>query len=348
MEFVASDEVRRIKSRLDHPIIDSDGHAIEYLPVVRDILREQAGEDAAAALDRTTGGAAAMRGLPAEQMRGAGMIRISWWGLPARNTLDRATALLPALLAARIEEMGIDHAILYPTYGLGSAQQEDADLRRAIVRAFNTFYSESFRDHAASAHAGRHHPDAHRRRGDRRARVRDLAARAQGVHVRRPDRPTGAGARRADPGRPVARHARRRQRLRLRPGVGQVRGARRVTHVPHRLDGVADAQLAEQLRLQPHRHVRDRGRDAGAVIVPRRRAPSLPDAPLRVPGGRCGLGGVAVRGADRPLGEAQPRRHRSLRPVHARPRAPRPTSSSGTGARRTAIASTGSTTGSSH
>ena len=90
-----------------------------------------------------------MRGLPPEQMRGAGMIRVSWWGLPARNTLDRATALLPALLAARIEEMGVDHAILYPTYGLGSAQQEDDDLRRAVVRAFNTFYSEAFRDHAA-------------------------------------------------------------------------------------------------------------------------------------------------------------------------------------------------------
>jgi predicted TIM-barrel fold metal-dependent hydrolase len=145
--FVPSDEVRRIKAGLDHPVIDSDGHAIEYLPLVRDILEEQAGAEAAAALDRTTGSAAAMRGLGPEQMRGAGMVRISWWGLPARNTLDRATALLPALLAERIEEMGIDHAVLYPTYGLGSAQQDDADLRRAIVRAFNTFYSEAFREH---------------------------------------------------------------------------------------------------------------------------------------------------------------------------------------------------------
>jgi predicted TIM-barrel fold metal-dependent hydrolase len=150
MEFVPSDDVRRIKARLDHPVIDSDGHAIEYLPLVRDILREQAGDDAVAALDRTTGGAAAMRGLSPEQMRGAGMVRVSWWGLPARNTLDRATALLPTLFARRLEEIGIDHAILYPTYGLGAAQQDDTDLRRAVVRAFNTFYSEAFREHAAS------------------------------------------------------------------------------------------------------------------------------------------------------------------------------------------------------
>jgi predicted TIM-barrel fold metal-dependent hydrolase len=148
MEFVPSDQVRRIRSRLDHPVIDSDGHAIEFLPMVRDILREQAGDDAVAGLDRTTGGAAAMRGLAPEQMRALGMIRISWWGLPARNTLDRATALLPSLLAARLPEMGVDHAILYPTYGLGAPQQEDADLRRAVARAFNTFYSVAFREHA--------------------------------------------------------------------------------------------------------------------------------------------------------------------------------------------------------
>ncbi len=50
----------RIRSRLDHPIIDADGHAIEYLPLVRDILREQAGDDAVAVMDLVTGGAAAI------------------------------------------------------------------------------------------------------------------------------------------------------------------------------------------------------------------------------------------------------------------------------------------------
>ena len=38
--------VEQIRARIGHPIIDSDGHLIEYLPVVRDILREQAGEAA--------------------------------------------------------------------------------------------------------------------------------------------------------------------------------------------------------------------------------------------------------------------------------------------------------------
>jgi len=150
MPFIASGAVTRIRSQLDHPIIDSDGHAIEYLPLVRDILRDQSGDDAVAMMDLVTGGAAAARGLSPEQMRAAGLIRTSWWGLPARNTLDRGTALLPDLLAARLPELGIDHAVLYPTYGLVPAALDDASIRLPMARAFNTFYAEAFCDHVAT------------------------------------------------------------------------------------------------------------------------------------------------------------------------------------------------------
>lgn len=147
MELLPGTDVTAIRARLDHPIIDADGHAIEYLPVVRDILRAQAGDDAVAAMDLVTGGAALARGLTPTQMRAAGLIRTSWWGLPTRNTLDRATALLPELLVARLPELGIDHAILYPTYGLVPAALDDASIRLPMARAFNTFYSEVFADH---------------------------------------------------------------------------------------------------------------------------------------------------------------------------------------------------------
>ena len=52
MTFAPPAEIEAIRSGLDHPIIDADGHAIEYLPVVRDVLRKQAGDDAVAALER--------------------------------------------------------------------------------------------------------------------------------------------------------------------------------------------------------------------------------------------------------------------------------------------------------
>jgi predicted TIM-barrel fold metal-dependent hydrolase len=147
MPYLPSDSVTRIKAGLDHPVIDSDGHAIEYLPLVRDILQAQAGDDAVAAMDVVTSSGSAVRGLSPEQMRGAGLVRTSWWGLPTRNTLDRGTALLPALLAERLPELGIDHAVLYPTYGLVPAALDDAAIRRPLARAFNTFYAEAFRDH---------------------------------------------------------------------------------------------------------------------------------------------------------------------------------------------------------
>ena len=33
-------EVDRVRTRLDHPVIDSDGHHIEFLPLVKDRVRE--------------------------------------------------------------------------------------------------------------------------------------------------------------------------------------------------------------------------------------------------------------------------------------------------------------------
>jgi predicted TIM-barrel fold metal-dependent hydrolase len=141
--------VAEIRARIDHPIIDADGHLIEYLPVVRDILREQAGEEAVKGYDFVTSAGQFMRTLTPEQMRASAFVRSPWWGLPARNSLDRGTALLPALLAERLDEIGIDHAVLYPTYGLVPPNLDDGDLRRATARAFNTFYAEEFRDHRA-------------------------------------------------------------------------------------------------------------------------------------------------------------------------------------------------------
>jgi hypothetical protein len=41
--YEPSAAVAAIRGQLDHPIIDCDGHIIEYLPLVRDILVELAG-----------------------------------------------------------------------------------------------------------------------------------------------------------------------------------------------------------------------------------------------------------------------------------------------------------------
>lgn len=43
--------VRHIRARLDHPLIDSDGHLTEFIPLVPDRLTELAGESVAQRFD---------------------------------------------------------------------------------------------------------------------------------------------------------------------------------------------------------------------------------------------------------------------------------------------------------
>src|SRR5262249_7444638 len=59
------------------------------------------------------------------------------------NTLDRATAMLPGLLYERLDELGIDQAVVYPTYGLTVMGLDDPELRVAAARAFNAYYAQA-------------------------------------------------------------------------------------------------------------------------------------------------------------------------------------------------------------
>jgi hypothetical protein len=81
--------VEKIRARLDHPILDSDGHDIEYLPLVREELRALAGQGAVDRFELMVKGAQLARGLDDETRRAQGLMRIPWWGVPTENTLDR-------------------------------------------------------------------------------------------------------------------------------------------------------------------------------------------------------------------------------------------------------------------
>lgn len=136
-----------IRDGLDHPVIDADGHQIEFLPLIRDLLVDDAGEEAAVGFDLLVGSGWLVRQLRPEQRRDQGIVRPPWWGLPAANSLDRATAMLPALLRSRLDELGLDVAVLYPTYGLVPTALDDDQLRPALARAFNRATAEVFRGH---------------------------------------------------------------------------------------------------------------------------------------------------------------------------------------------------------
>ena len=56
--------------------------------------------------------------------------------------------MMPAILAERMEEFGLDYCVMYPTGGFATAMQNDDEVRTAACRAFNIFSAEYFADYA--------------------------------------------------------------------------------------------------------------------------------------------------------------------------------------------------------
>lgn len=131
-----------LRERLDHPVIDCDGHLLEFRPAVRELFEEEAGRGLLPAFDMMLDVWSLARRMTPDAMRNAGLFRMTWWGFPAARTHDRATAMLPRLLHERLDELGIDFAVLYPTYGLGALSVDDEAVRRASARAYNRYLAE--------------------------------------------------------------------------------------------------------------------------------------------------------------------------------------------------------------
>ena len=137
-----------IHDGLKHPVIDGDGHWMEPIPIFLEYLSEVGGAksvDQMRALWRRNQGW--YRATPAERQHNR-MRRTIWWGVTS-NTLDKATALLPALLNERLPELGIDFALIYPSFGLSINGIPQPDLHRAAVRAYNMMTTDMFAPYSA-------------------------------------------------------------------------------------------------------------------------------------------------------------------------------------------------------
>ena len=137
-----------IRAGLKHPVIDGDGHWMEPIPVFLEYLSEVGGpkvvDKIRALWDRNE---AWYRSTP-EQRQHHRLRRAIWWGTTAQ-TLDKATALLPALLNERLPELGIDFAVMYPSFGLTINAMEDDELLCASARAYNQMTAAMFAPFAA-------------------------------------------------------------------------------------------------------------------------------------------------------------------------------------------------------
>lgn len=148
-----------VRAALGHPVVDADGHYIETMPILKpwliESVRELAGADLAARIERGEAGVdydeTVLR--PWSKLSGReryerGISRPPWWTLPAANSLDRATAHLPGLMAKRLDDMGIDFAVMYPSRMLTATAIADPELRTAVCRSLNRFYAEAYRPYA--------------------------------------------------------------------------------------------------------------------------------------------------------------------------------------------------------
>jgi hypothetical protein len=122
----------QIRASLKHPVIDGDGHWVEYDPVFAEKMRKVGGNKAADGFLAAMGATKNALAMPVEERKRR---RVAMPGFRTRqtgNTLDRATAMMPRLFYDRMDEFGADFAIVYPTAGLRLPRIADDETRRAV------------------------------------------------------------------------------------------------------------------------------------------------------------------------------------------------------------------------
>ena len=128
-----------VRAQLEHPVIDADGHWLEFGPLVREEMRKIGGDKAVDGFSFFPKLVQKELGMSVADRRANGTGQQAFWALPTKNTRDRATAVMPQLLYERLDEFGFDFSVMYPTAGLGLPLIPDAEQRQAACRSFNTF-----------------------------------------------------------------------------------------------------------------------------------------------------------------------------------------------------------------
>ncbi|HZS15227.1 MAG TPA: amidohydrolase family protein [Candidatus Dormibacteraeota bacterium] len=156
-----------MREHITHPIIDSDAHYSEFLPLfreqflegVREVGGAALGDEVSAApdfwrylLERTTPmgqafGATRWTAMSADERRQSNTV-VPGWSPPHSNMLDRATSFAPRLLHERMDEIGIDFSILYPGLGLVLPHLDPPELRQVACRVYNRIVADAYRPYA--------------------------------------------------------------------------------------------------------------------------------------------------------------------------------------------------------
>ena len=133
--------------RPTHPVIDGDGHWIEFEPTLLDYLKQVGGPSMVDRYRRNEYSASLQHRarMTLEERYARRALQPSWWAFPTTNSLDRATAMLPRLLYDRMADIGLDFAVVYPTLALFFPAMRDPEVRSAAYRAYNMMAADLFR-----------------------------------------------------------------------------------------------------------------------------------------------------------------------------------------------------------
>src|ERR1700745_3174882 len=135
----------QVRSKIDHPIVDGDGHWVEYDPVFSDKMRKVGGDLAADGFLKAMATTRESLSMTVAERRHKRIGQQAFWARQAENTLDRATAMMPQLLYDRLDELGLDFVVVYPTPGLRLRRVQDDPARRAVIRAYNIVSADYFK-----------------------------------------------------------------------------------------------------------------------------------------------------------------------------------------------------------
>src|SRR2546423_15174475 len=104
----------QIRAKLNHPIIDGDGHWVEYDPVFSEQMRKVGGDKAA---DGFLAAMAVTRDsllLSVEERRRRRVSMPGFWARPTRKTHDPAPPMMPHPLYERLRQNRSRFPALYP------------------------------------------------------------------------------------------------------------------------------------------------------------------------------------------------------------------------------------------
>ena len=152
MTSTAAMTATQVHDSLTHPVVDADGHFMELMPLLDDAIAADLEETGGRELrDRYLASSIrpfdtvqfqADRTDPTVRQSWRGMS--AWWGNPVADARERATAHLPRLLYERLDEIGVDVMLTYPSWALGFIAGPESAIRAPVCRAVNRYTARLF------------------------------------------------------------------------------------------------------------------------------------------------------------------------------------------------------------